>query len=178
MKNFNVIAAVAFNGVIGKSDTNDMPWHIPDDLKYFKEQTRGHTVIMGSKTYGSIGKPLPNRRNVVITRSFQLAADMLNKQRVDESYVDFDSAYKCEIEGFFVIGGGRVYREAFQYSPQKLFITIVDVAPAGDIIFPIAGHQFLNDEVAFNNLTYKCEKRLDWQEQNNYRFQFTQFKLV
>lgn len=181
MKEFNVICAVALNGVIGSSATNQMPWHISTDLKYFKAQTRGKAVVMGSKTYASIGKPLKDRKNIVITRSFDLARKMLDVDRVDETYIDFESAFKCEHPGFFAIGGGRIYREAFEFAPTTLFITIVDLEPVGDVVFPIPGKNFLNDEVYYSNqqgvLTYKCVKRSGWMNDGGPAFQFTEFQL-
>ena len=68
MKQFDMICAVALNGVIGDSVTNSMPWYIPEDLAHFKKVTQDKTVIMGSRTFSSIGRKLPNRHNIVITR--------------------------------------------------------------------------------------------------------------
>ena len=72
-KNINIIVAMANNGVIGLD--GKLPWHIPMDLVYFKTQTIGHSVIMGRKTFESIGKPLPNRRNIIITRNLEYQVD-------------------------------------------------------------------------------------------------------
>ena len=178
MKNFNVIAAVAMNGVIGSSTSNAMPWHLPADLRHFKETTKGSTVVMGSKTFASIGKILPNRKNVVITRSFDLARKMLDVDRVHETYVDFESALKCEHDGFFAIGGGRIYREAFSFQPVQLFITIVATDAEGDVVFPIAGREFVHDSVKIGDSLYECAERSDWMSENGHSFQFTKFVLV
>jgi dihydrofolate reductase len=125
-----IIAAVARNRVIGVAGA--MPWHIPDDLRRFKRLTIGHTVLMGRKTYASIGKPLPGRRNVVV------------------GSVTYDGVECCPTikaalaatagdELVFVIGGGMLYE---QLLPQAdiLHLTLVDQSPVGDTMFPPYEH--------------------------------------
>src|SRR5262245_17378178 len=98
-----LIAAVAENGTIG--DAGKIPWHISNDLKRFKRLTLGHPIIMGRKTYESIGKPLPGRRNLVLTRRSALAGT--------ECFPTLDAALKaCGDETVFVIGGAEIYRLA------------------------------------------------------------------
>ena len=128
----SIIAAVSDNGAIGTD--NRMPWHISEDLKYFKRITSGGTVIMGRKTFLSIGKPLPGRTNIVITRGngegLPEGADIASS--IQEAFSKAESYGKpC-----FVIGGGEIYRQALQYA-DTLYITHVHtVIPDADTFFP------------------------------------------
>ena len=98
------VVAVAKNGVIGKS--GQLPWHFSTDLKFFKNLTTGHTVVMGRKTFDSIGKPLPNRENIVITRRLRPGtAGVKFVESVDQA---LENAQKGKI---FIIGGASIYRE-------------------------------------------------------------------
>jgi dihydrofolate reductase len=129
----SLIAAVAQNGTIG--DKNTLPWHLPDDLKRFKELTSGKTVIMGRKTFDSIfarlGKALSNRTNVVITR--QTDIKMPEGVMVQSSIED---ALRSHGGGdIFVIGGGEIYRQTIDKA-DRLYITHVDKEVAGDTHFP------------------------------------------
>ena len=127
-----LIAAVAKNGCIGKN--NQLPWHLPEDLKRFKELTTGHTVLMGRKTWESIPdkfRPLPQRKNIVLTRQehFQVPVDV-------EKYAMLDQALaKHQAEDIFVIGGAEIYQQAFAYANQ-LYITEVAQEVDGDVFFP------------------------------------------
>lgn len=127
-----IIAAVAKNNVIGSK--NDLPWYLPEDLKHFKEITSGHTVIMGRKTYESIvsrlGKPLPNRKSVVITRN--------NSYPVSEGVEKADSlqsAVQKYTENPFIIGGASIFTEGLALADQ-LIITHVHKEYPGDTYFP------------------------------------------
>ena len=176
MANFSMIAAVALNGIIGDSVINAMPWHLPEDLKNFKRVTLGKTVVMGSRTFESIGNPLPHRRNVVITRNQMGEADYLWNAGVDETYGSFADAIKCERPGFVVIGGQHIYQEAFRYLPQTLHLTIVKINADGDVRFPIAGSALMNDFFIVGESTrYSCNYRSEWLEDNGLQFQFTEF---
>ena len=172
MKNFSMICAVSLDGVIGDSVLNAIPWYLPIDLKHFKSVTLDNTVVMGSRTYQSIGKALPNRRNVVISRT------PFVEEGVDVIYSSFNEVYKYEPEGFFVIGGEHIYTEALKHSPSMLYITIIKLDPAGDVRFPIAGRRFMQDEVTTSTgLKYNCTNRSAWLKENNIEFQFTKFRL-
>lgn len=121
--------AVAENGVIGCA--NRLIWHISDDLKRFKRLTTGHGVIMGRKTYDSIGRPLPNRHNVVVTRSEGLHIDGVTVvHSLQQALGLFASA-----EEVFVIGGGEIYRHAMVVA-DRLYVTRVKGSPVGDTMFP------------------------------------------
>lgn len=136
----SIIAAVAKNGVIGGGNT--LLWNLPEDMKHFRDTTRGHTVIMGRKTFESIGKPLPNRRNIVITRD----ANYLNEgievvNSLDEALRLASLEQGREFEEnqddveVFVIGGGEIYKQAIEKA-NKLYITEIHQDFEGDTIFP------------------------------------------
>jgi dihydrofolate reductase len=124
-----LIAALGRNRVIGKD--NRMPWHISDDLKRFKSLTLGHPVVMGRKTFQSIGKPLPGRDNIVITRSDTFAAPGC---RVVHSLPEALEAAQGAEEAF-VIGGAEIYALALPLA-DRLQLTEVDAAIDGDAHFP------------------------------------------
>ncbi|ODT17465.1 MAG: diacylglycerol kinase [Kaistia sp. SCN 65-12] len=125
----SIIAAVAENGVIGRD--GDMPWKLSTDLKRFKAITTGKPVVMGRKTFVSIGRPLPNRLNIVVTRDGAFAADGVTV------VADLDAAIAAAgtAEEVMVVGGGEIYR-AFMARAERLYITHVAAAPDGDTRFP------------------------------------------
>ncbi|RRB00036.1 dihydrofolate reductase [Larkinella rosea] len=127
----SLIAAVAENGVIGQD--NDLVWHLPDDFKYFKQTTSAHPILMGRKTFESLGKPLPNRLNVVITRNpaFQPEGAVV----VDSLEKAIEEARKTGIAEAFVIGGAEIYRQAIG-SADRLYLTEVKASYEGDARFP------------------------------------------
>lgn len=122
----NIIVAVAKNGVIGCH--NRLIWHISQDLKRFKRLTTGNTVVMGRKTFDSIGSPLPNRVNVVVSRAKKFSVEGITV--VDS----LDEALKCGGE-IFIIGGGEIYKQTLPLA-DKLYVTEVDQSPVGDTYFP------------------------------------------
>ena len=127
----SLIAAVGKNGVIG--DHGKIPWHLPADFKHFKETTMGHPVIMGRKTYESIGKPLPGRINIIVTRQKGYAAqDCTTVGTLDEA---FSAAQASGTDEVFVIGGAEIYKEAMPRA-QKLYLTEVEGNFEGDAFFP------------------------------------------
>lgn len=170
---FNLIAAVAMNGVIGNSDTNSIPWHLSGDFKHFKTTTSGQTIVMGSRTYQSIPGPLKNRRNVVVSRTTVFDG-------ADATYPVFSDALRGEEEGFWVIGGAQLYAEALAHGPDLLYITIVDIEVDGDVKFPIVGSAFKDDFITYEYMlerydTYNCVKRSDWIEENGIKYQICEF---
>ena len=123
-----LIAAVGRNGVIGRD--NDLPWRIREDLQHFKALTLGQTLVMGRKTYDSIGRPLPGRRTVVVTRQPNWSVDGV------EVAHDLDDALKfAEGTDLYVAGGGEIYRQALPYA-DRLELTEVAQSPDGDVTFP------------------------------------------
>ena len=127
----SIIAAVAANGVIGND--GDMPWKLSTDLKRFKALTTGKPVIMGRKTFAPIGRPLPNRVNLVLTRDTAFEAPGVVVVPTQEAAID--AASDVGAEEAMVIGGGEIYR-AFLDRAERLYITHVDASPVGDTHFP------------------------------------------
>lgn len=125
----SLIAAVAENRVIGVD--NKLPWHLPDDLKHFKRLTRGHAIITGRKNYESIGRPLPERKNIVVTRQPDFVAAGCTVVRSIEEAL---AAARNDPE-IFVIGGGEIYRQTFPLA-HRLYLTLVHASPRGDALFP------------------------------------------
>lgn len=124
----SVIVAVAENGTIG--DKNTLLWHITEDMKHFRQLTTGHPVVMGRKTYDSLGRPLPNRRNVVISRQ-----DLqLEGCEVVHSLEEALALFTAE-EEVFVIGGAQIYAEAMPLA-DRFYLTVVEHAYEGDTVFP------------------------------------------
>lgn len=125
----SLIAAMARNRVIGRD--NALPWHIPADLRRFRDLTLGHTVIMGRKTYESIGKPLPGRRTVVVTRQEGYAVPGCIVVHSLEAAL---AAADCADE-VFICGGGELYAEALPLA-ERIYLTVVSLEVAGDAVFP------------------------------------------
>lgn len=125
----SLIAAVARNGAIGKD--NALLWRLPEDLKFFKRTTLGCPVIMGRKTWDSIGRPLPGRRNIVVTRNTAWQAEGA------EVFHDLTSALAAtaDVPKVFVIGGGELYAQALPLV-DELVLTEVDADFEGDTFFP------------------------------------------
>ena len=130
-----LIAAFAQNRVVGINNT--LPWHLPEDLKYFKRTTTGKAIIMGRKTYDSIGRPLPNRTNIVISRNSELKIEGVKV--VDSLQAAIDLAKEVNfingVEEVMVIGGASIYEEALPKA-DRLYITHVHAEVAGDAYFP------------------------------------------
>jgi len=126
-----LMAAIGRNRELGFG--NKLPWHLPDDLKRFKEITHGHSIIMGRKTYESIGKALPERKNIVITRNADYKAP--GAVVVDTILEAFKEAGTAAGEDVFVIGGGEIYRLALPYA-DKMYLTFVDAEIPADTYFP------------------------------------------
>ena len=128
----SLVAAVARNGVIGRD--GELPWRLPGDLRYFKALTLGKPVVMGRKTWESIGRPLPGRRNVVITRQPGYAADGAEVVSSPEAAL---SLLEGEAE-VMIIGGEAIYR-AFLDRATRIYLTEVDADVEGDARFPDLG---------------------------------------
>ncbi len=125
------IVAVSENGVIG--DDNQIPWYLPADLAYFKRTTVGKPVIMGRKCFQSIGRPLPKRTNVVLTRNAFFVADGVTVVHSGEQAMEVAAASGAETA--FVIGGADIY-ELFWLQTRTLYYTLVHTEVAGDVKFP------------------------------------------
>ena len=141
----SAIAAMSRNHVIGKD--NQIPWHLPADLKFFMKTTQGHHVIMGRKNYVAMGKPLPRRTNIVVTRNpFFISSGCLVVHTLEEA---LSIAYEQGEEEAFIIGGGEIYRLAWDLT-QRIYLTTIDADIDGDVFFPeIDPHQWrcMSEEV-------------------------------
>ena len=157
-----IIAAMTKGHVIGKDEK--LPWHIPEDMKLFKQFTTGNTVIMGRKTYESIGRPLPNRDNIVVSSSMLAgeSAVMCSKDRLIVcSSLDaaVERASKNNNEIFF-IGGATIYEQALPLADQ-MYISYVKKDYAGDVYFP-----------KFSDEDWVVEERKDYAEFEWVRYSF------
>jgi dihydrofolate reductase len=150
----SIIVVIGKNNAIGRN--NQLLWNIPEDMAHFKKITSGHTVIMGERTYQSIGRPLPNRKNIVVTLNKDLQAPGC------EVRFDLDEVlqeYKNSEEEVFVIGGGIIYKLSLP-SADKLYLTVVEDSPVdADTFFP--------DHVEFKNIV--SEENVD---NGKYKFKF------
>ena len=124
-----MIAAMANNRVIGKD--NKMPWHLPEDLKHFKAMTLGKPVVMGRKTFESIGRPLPGRHNIVITRQSDYQPEGVSCV----SSFEAAKALVNDCEELVVIGGGQLYKEILPLA-DTLYLTFIELTVDGDTFFP------------------------------------------
>ena len=158
----SIIVAVAKNGVIG--DKNTLLWHIREDMVHFRTLTSGHPVIMGRKTYDSIGRPLPKRTNVVITRDTELQIEGCTMAHsLTEAVEMFDSS-----EEVFIIGGAQIYNQAMPLA-DRLYLTIIDKEYEGDSSFP---------EIDYNSWRQiSCEK-FERGEAFEYPFSFITLERV
>lgn len=125
----SIIVAIAENGVIG--DNNSLLWHIREDMMRFRTLTTSHPVIMGRKTYESIGKPLPNRTNVVVSRTVSAIEGCIVTDSLEKAIGMFPPQ-----EEIFIIGGAQIYRQAMDLA-DRLYLTIVHRPYEGDTSFPM-----------------------------------------
>lgn len=134
---FSIIVAIGKNNEIGKN--NKLLWHIPEDLKKFKETTLGKTVVMGRNTYESIGKPLPNRYNIVLTKNLKSFPNNFNeKLEICDDFSKIVEKYKNSDEEVFIIGGAQVYKKSLELEIiEKLYISYIDFSDnEADVYFP------------------------------------------
>lgn len=127
----SIIVAIANENVIGKD--NKLIWHLPEDLKRFKEITSGHTIIMGRKTFESLGRVLPNRKHIILCNDMKMSIDNENVEIVNDiskldKYINTD-------EECFVIGGATIYKLLMPYA-NKMYITKINQSFEGDVYFP------------------------------------------
>ena len=160
----SLIVAMDRNNLIGVN--NQLPWHLPNDLKYFKRVTTGHPIVMGRKTRDSIGRNLPNRENVIITRNpaYQ-CEDCTILHSVQEFY---EWSKEKQAEEIFIIGGAELFAETIKKT-DRLYITQIDHNFAGDTFFP-----------ALNWQEWKLvsEKKGEVDEQNIYPHTFLVYERV
>ena len=157
----SIIVAMAKNRVIGKE--NDMPWHLPADLQHFRKMTTGKPIIMGRKTYESIGRPLPKRHNIVISRNRNYKVEGCDVVGSLEEAVSIAG----EVEEMFIIGGGFLYNQTID-AVDKLYLTFIDLEVEGDTFFP--SYEHLITTKTFSEHHQKDEK-------NPYDYEFTIFDI-
>ncbi len=152
------IVAVAHDYIIGRN--NEIPWYLPADLKYFKKTTTGHHVIMGRSSYHSIGRPLPNRTNIIITKDpYFIVSHCLIAHSIQEA---LSIAYDNGETECFIIGGGQIYRQTQDFW-DRLYLTEVDLKVDGDTRFPAPD---------WDNWMLKFEENHKLDEKNPYHYTF------
>lgn len=129
------VVAMAQNGVIGRN--NDLPWRLPKDLAYFKRVTMGYPIIMGRKTFDSIGRPLPGRCNIVVTRQAEWRAEGVEVVNSLDQALELarDKAQAADLDQVMLIGGATLFEQAMPWV-QRLYLTEVHADVEGDVYFP------------------------------------------
>ena len=143
----SIIAAIGKNRELGLN--NQLLWHISDDLKHFKELTNNHAIIMGQKTFESIGRPLPNRLNIVLSRDPAFRRDDITICNSIDDAISKAQGYNDEV---FIIGGGSIYAQTIELA-DKLYLTLVDKTYNADTFFP--------DYSSFNKTVSESETKKD-----------------
>lgn len=161
----SIIAAISENRVIGNE--NKLLWHIPEDMKRFKKLTTGHAVIMGRKTYESIGKPLPKRTNIIITRDEDYKTEGCLVVHSLAEAIRLAKELPADAKAMagkkiFIIGGGQIFEQAIKLA-DKLYLTTVEGEFAGDTFFP--------DYANFKKIVYEKKS-----QDNNYRYTFLELE--
>ena len=152
-----VIAAIGKNGELGKN--NDLVWHLPNDLKRFKEVTAGHHVIMGRKTFESLGKPLPNRTNIIISRNPDYKADgCIMSSSLEEAI----TLAKAGDPNPYILGGAQIYEQAIKIA-DVLDLTLVDAELDADVFFPEVDTSIWKEVARYDHF-------IDEKHQYNYSF--------
>jgi len=161
----SAIVAVAKNNVMGRD--NDIPWYLPADLKYFKSTTLNHHIIMGRKTFQSIGRPLPKRTNVVISRqAFFIATGCITTQSIEQA---LELAYDNGEEEAFIIGGGEIYNLSMPFW-DRLYLTEVDLeVKDGDTFFP---------EINFSEWKHILSDPHEADEKNEHAYTFNIYERI
>jgi len=142
------IVAIAKNRVMGID--NKLPWHLPEDMKFFREKTKGHIMIMGRKTFESLGKPLPQRLHIVITRQSDFKYDHPLVKIVSSLELALKTAtdsLKDWPKEVFILGGSGVFKESFPFT-NKIYLTLIDKEFQGDTFYPEI------PETEFKRVTY------------------------
>jgi dihydrofolate reductase len=152
-----IIVATSKNKVIGSN--NELIWKLSSDLKRFKELTTGHPVVMGRKTYESIGRPLPNRRNIIITRNSEYEVEGC------ETVSSLEEALLLTNNDCFIIGGGEIYKQSLEVA-DKIYLTLVHKDFEGDTTFPELGKEWVIIDT----------KDFDADEKNEYNYSFIEYE--
>lgn len=162
----SIIAAVAENNAIGKNNT--LPWHLPEDLKFFKRTTIGKPIVMGRKTFESLGQPLPGRLNIVLSghKDLKLPEGVL---LIHDINLAIDRLQQENTEEGFIIGGGKVFESTLS-AADRLYITRVHtVIPDADAFFPVIDH---------THWRLKWEEKHTADEKHKFDYDFQLFERV
>jgi dihydrofolate reductase len=151
-----IIVAMSKNRVIGNN--NELIWKLSSDLKRFKELTTEHPVVMGRKTYESIGRPLPNRRNIIITRNLEYEVEGC------EVVSSLEEALLLTNNNCFIIGGGEIYKQSLEVA-DKIYLTLVHKEFEGDTTFPELGSDWATIDT----------KDFEADEKNEYNYSFIEY---
>jgi dihydrofolate reductase len=151
-----IIVAISKNRIIGNN--NQLIWKLSSDLKRFKELTNGNPVVMGRKTYESIGRPLPNRRNIIITRNSEYEVEGC------EIVSSLEEALLLTNNNCFIIGGGEIYKQSLNIA-DKIYLTLVDKDFEGDTSFPELGKEWAK----INQDDFEAD------EKNEYNYSFIEY---
>jgi dihydrofolate reductase len=151
----SIVVAIAENNAIGNN--NQLLWHLPADLKHFKNITTGHTVIMGRKTYDSVGKPLPNRRNIIITRQDISIAGCQVVKSIEDAL-----ALAAGEQEVFIVGGAEIYKQSIHLT-DRIYLTIVHQKFDADTFFP---------EIDYNDWTQTARTDHQPDEKNKFPYSF------
>ena len=168
LPHMSMIVAMSKNGVIGVDNT--LPWHLRDDLQSFKRVTQGKPIIMGRKTYDSIGRPLPGRSNIILSRQTDLVVEGCHTVSTIEEAIDTAVTVcgQTSIEEYFVIGGAEVYGLCMPLV-QRLYITIVDVTLEGDAWLPC---------IDWSEWQVLDSQRVQKDDQNDWDFEIVHLKRL
>ncbi|NVJ59032.1 MAG: type 3 dihydrofolate reductase [Gammaproteobacteria bacterium] len=158
----SLICAMANNRVIGKD--NAMPWHMPADLKHFKQTTMGKPIVMGRKTFESIGRPLPGRENVVITRNKDWHSEGVTVVESIEQALE----HLQQHDEIMITGGGNIYQQTIDQA-DRLYLTFIDLTTDGDAFFPKYDHLELKTVA---EETHKAD------DKNPYEYRFVTYDVV
>ena len=163
----SLIAAIGKNNELGKN--NSLVWSMPTDLKYFREKTSGHPVIMGRKTFEAIGRPMPNRKNVVITRDKTYIRHGVNVVNSLEEAINTARTPLAESEEIFIIGGAEIYRQAMTIA-DKLYITHIQATDKdADTFFP----EII--PIVWNEISHEEHQK---NEQNPFDYTFSVYERI
>lgn len=160
--NLTLIAAMSSNRVIGKN--NELIWHLPADLKRFKSLTSGHHIIMGRKTFESVGRPLPNRTNIIVTRQEDYTVEGCIVVNSLEEGIQKSSSDQQP----FIVGGAEIYKQSLAYA-DKIELTIIDAEYDGDSYFP---------EIDLNKWKLVSEESYPSDEKNKHNMRFLQYQKI
>ena len=158
----NIIVAISDNNAIGKD--NDLLWHISADMKFFRRQTLGSPVIMGRKTFESIGRALPGRVNIVISRGFDTGEDVEVVSSLEDA---FATAASTNLEKCFVMGGGQIYSQAMQFADRLIVTHVHTVIDEADTFFP---------PIDPSVWTVAQRSELFTDEESGYTFEFVEYE--